>query len=121
MKAKLHELVAALAAAKAEEEQARQRRLQIEEEILALMPSKDEGTVTDKDAGITVTYKLTRTVDTEALQARWLELSAAAQAAFRWKAEVDLRALRTLDEADYKLAAAYITTKPAKPTVTIRS
>ena len=48
----LHELRCAWQAAKALEAKAAQERREIEDAILALLPSKAEGTVTDKDSGI---------------------------------------------------------------------
>lgn len=121
--ANLHELAAAWRAAKAAEAAARDERLAIEEQMLALLPKKDEGSVTDADSGVTVSYKLTRTVDTEALQGAWHELPEHAQRAFRWKADVDLKALRGLQEFDgeaYAAAARFITAKPAKPSISLR-
>jgi hypothetical protein len=50
--ATLHELRCAWQEAKALEAKAAQERRAIEDAILALLPSKTEGTVTDKDSGI---------------------------------------------------------------------
>lgn len=121
--ATLNELAAAWRAAKAAEAAARDERLAIEEQMLALLPKKDEGSVTDADSGVTVSYKLTRTVDAEELQGAWHDLPEHAQRAFRWKADVDLKALRGLQEFDaeaYAAAARFITAKPAKPTINLR-
>jgi hypothetical protein len=121
--ATLTELAAALAAAKAAENAAKNERLLIEEQILTHMDKKDEGTVSDKEAGITVTYKITRTVDTEALQAAWASLPEHAHKAFKWKADVDIRNLRSLkefDEASYAVVTQFVTAKPAKPTVSVK-
>ena len=50
-------------------------------------------------------------------------LGANVQKAFRWKPEIDLRQLRALQELDapaYAEAAKYFTSKPAKPSVTLK-
>lgn len=119
----LHELRAALLAAREAERQAADERLAIEAAIVSLMPAKDEGTVTDKDSGISVTYRLTRSVDTDALRQDWAALPAPVQDAFRWKAEVDARkakAIADVSPADYAALARYVTIKPAKPSITIK-
>lgn len=117
----LQELAAAWRAAKVAEVAATEERRRIEEEMLALMPHKDEGSVTQD--GVTATYKMTRKVDTDALQADWNKLTDSIQQCFRWKADVDtktLRAVQQLDSDAYRIAANYITTTPAKPAITIK-
>ena len=113
-----------LAAAKAQEAQAKQERLQAEEILLTFFPAdKAEGSITDKDHGITVTYGVARKADTDALQTAWMSLSANAQKAFRWSAEVDtrqLKALQDLDPTTSAIVAQYITTTPKKPTITLK-
>jgi len=50
-------------------------------------------------------------------------LGANVQKAFRWKPDIDLRQLRALQELDapaYAEAAKYFTSKPAKPSVTLK-
>lgn len=75
--------------------------LAIEEQMLALLPKKDEGSVTDADSGVTVSYKLTRTVDAKSCKGMARHPPERAQArAFRWKADVDPKALRGLQEFD---------------------
>lgn len=121
--ATLAELKTAWIAAKAAETAAQQERRIIEEAILALLPSKTEGIVTDKDFGITATFKVTRKVDTEALQRQWGMLTEHAQKAFKWKAEVDTKQLKALidfDEAAYRHITSFITTTPAKPAISIK-
>lgn len=118
-------LKAAWLAAKAQETQATEHRRQVEEQILAHFPAdKTEGSIADKDAGITVTYKLTRKVaDSDALGGEWMQLSRNAQSAFRWKADIDtkqFKALQDLDPEGFAQIAKYVTTTPAKPTVTIK-
>jgi hypothetical protein len=121
--ATLAELRAAWLAAKQQEHAAAEERRLIEEAMLAHLPNKREGIVTDKDHGITVTFKLNRKVDTEALQAKWHQLTENAQRAFRWKAEVDMRQLKAisdLDEAASAYISQFITTSPAKPAFSIK-
>lgn len=118
------QLRAMLAAAKDREAQAKKERVQAEESLLAFFPAdKAEGTVTDKDHGITVTYGVSRKADSEALQTAWMGLSANAQKAFRWSADVDTRQLKALAELDpttHGAIAQYITTTPKKPTITLK-
>ncbi len=117
-------LIASLRAAKVAEEQAKDVRQALEEQIVALFPKPAGGEGTEKSDDLTVTFKLNRSVDTEALQTDWTALSANAQRAFKWKAEVDLKQLRALhefDETAYRQAAQFFTAKPAKPSVTLKS
>lgn len=116
----LHELATAWRIARDNEMQANAERLQIEAAILALMPSKLEGTVTDQSTGVTATYRVTRKADTARLQAEWAALDPAVQGAFRWKADVDARALRALDDELMRKAQDYFTTTPAKPGISIK-
>lgn len=122
--ATLAELKTAWLAAKAAEAAAQQERRAIEDAMLAMLPSKTEGTVTDKDSGITAAFKVTRKVDTQALQARWATLPGRAQEAFTWKAEVSTSKLKTLadfDEAAHRAASEFITTTPAKPAISVKT
>ncbi len=117
----LSELVAAWRAAKAAEAAAQAERLRIEEAIVNMVPRKDEGTVTVEN--VSVNFKVTRSVDTEALRQAWSALPASAQSLFRWKAEIDTKAMRAAQEFApdaYKAAAQFITAKPAKPSITIK-
>lgn len=120
----LTQLAAAWQAAKADEKAANARRLEIEEQIVEALPLAVEGTQT-VDAGqyrVKVTHKLTRTVDTKALQLHWNSLSAFAQDVFTWKADLSLPALRRLQENHpdlYPSVAVYVTSKPAKAAVSV--
>jgi hypothetical protein len=121
--ATLAELKTAWLAAKEAETAATEERRLIEEAMLAHLPTKIEGTVTDKDAGISVQFKVTRKVDTEKLQQFWSELPEAAHVAFRWKAEANTTALKSLQEVNpqaYQAVIAFITTSPAKPAFSIK-
>ena len=122
--ATLQELRCAWQAAKALEAKAAQERRAIEDAILAMLPSKAEGTVTDKDSGISVAFKVNRKVDSDALQLAWPSLNTNAQRAFRWKAEIDARQLKALQELDaqtYASIATLITATPAKPAISIKT
>lgn len=122
--ATLHELRCAWMAAKALEAKAAQERRAIEDAILAMLPSKAEGTVTDKDSGVSATFKVNRKVDSDALQLAWPSLNTNAQRAFKWKAEIDARQLKALQELDaptYAAIAPLITATPAKPAISIKN
>lgn len=106
------------------EESAKEDRLGVEAQILAHFPTdKTEGSVTDADAGVTVSYKLTRSVDTDAVQANWDKLTVNAQKAFKWKADLDMKAYRAVQDLDpmsFAQIAAFVTSKPAKPSISVK-
>lgn len=115
-------LVAELRAAKLAEDVAKNHRADIESQIVALFPKQD-GEATVKDAEFSIAYKTTRTVDTEGLQTAWMSLSTNSQKAFTWKATLDLkqfRAIKELDPTAYGQLAAFVTSKPAKPAITLK-
>ena len=119
----LNELKTNWLAAKAAEAAANKERLAIEAGMVAMLPTKLEGTVTDKESGVSVTYRMTRKTDTTALQNDWMHLSQTVQSAFTWKADASARqltAMQELDPAAYALAAKYITSTPAKPSISIK-
>lgn len=119
--AHLPALAAAWLQAKADEDAAKTRRYKIEKKIVAAVPVKDEGT-SNTDLGalrVSVTTKLTRSVDTEALQGAWASLQPTVQKAFNWKADLSVSALKRLDEQEAAQALRYVTTKPAKPAVKV--
>lgn len=114
-------LVAVLKAAKAAEQQASETRLAIESQILAHFPHQDEATI--KEGDLTICYKLTRTVDTTALQSAWQDLPANAQKAFTWKAALDLknfRAIADLDKMAFDAIIPFVSSKQAKPTLSFK-
>lgn len=116
-------LAAAWLQAKADEDAAKARRYEIEAQIIGTVPVKDEGT-SKTDVGalrVSVTTKLTRSVDTEALQTAWASLQPTVQKVFNWKADLSLSALRRLDEQETAQALRYVTTKPAKPAVKVEA
>lgn len=113
-------LIAALRNAKEVEAQANLHRLAIEKQIVARYPQKAgyEGTVKEPD--FSLTFKVTRSIDTEGLQAAWSSLSENAQKAFTWKAGLDTkkyRAIADLDPKGFAQVANFVTTKEAKPTI----
>lgn len=119
----LPDLVERLRKAKTAEALARDVRVGIEEQIVALYAPPADGEGTTKDGDVSIAWKLTRKVDTDALQTAWPDLGPNAQKAFRWKAETDLKQLRALQELDadsHAAAAKFITTTPAKPAITLK-
>jgi len=115
---RLIELRMQLALAQDVEHQARERRLAVEAEILALMPVKHEGTVTDKEVGLSVTYKVTRKLDYEAYQAIAEGLPEGLQCV-DMKPTLNLKSFRALELVDPSLAASFVTESPAKPSISI--
>ncbi len=119
----IEQLIAELRSIKAFEAKAKAERLVIEAKIETLYAKPAGGEGTHNDEEFKIVWKLTRTVDTAAVQNCWDSLNANAQKAFRWKAEVDLsqlRALADLDPTAYAQAAQYITAKPAKPSIELK-
>lgn len=116
-------LAAAWLQAKADEDAAKTRRYEIEKEIIAAVPVKDEGTAKTEVGAlrVSVTTKYTRSVDTEALQTAWASLQPTVQKAVNWRADLSISALKRLDEQETAQALRYITTKPAKPAVKVEA
>ncbi len=117
-------LAAAWVIAKAGEDRAKAERYEIEKAMLALMPSKEEGTVSHGEGSLKVsaTYKLTRKVDATELQGAWTALPEIVQAAFTWKPDVSISQLRALEKANpenYQIALRFITSAPAKPSIKV--
>lgn len=123
--ATLDTLAAAWREAKAAEAAAAARRLEVEAQLVAVLPCPDpEGRVEAPVAGavVKIAYKVTRKVDSEALSGAWNSLTPNQRNCFRWKGDIDLRRLRALQEMvpqDYAGLASFIETKPAKPSVTV--
>lgn len=121
----IEQLVAARIPAKRAEDAAIAHRREIDAAIAAKLPlpaDKDgEGTASQKfDDGLklSIVYGLTRKVSDEAsLKAAWEALPAAVQGAFRWKPEVDVKALKALSAEDRLAAAKFIEAKPSTPSV----
>lgn len=106
---------------KEEERKAIEHRRELDKMIQSLLPKQDEGSVSAKDGDykVTVTYKLDRKLDTSSLQANWMAVPASAQAAVKWKADLSTTSFRALSDQDKGALSAYITTKPASPTVSV--
>lgn len=114
--------MAELRAAKRVEEISKNHRNDIESQIVAMFPTP-HGEATVKQDDLTIAYKTTRSVDTDGLQAAWLGLSANSQKAFTWKASLDLKNFRAVQELDpiaFNELAAFVTSKPAKPSITLK-
>ena len=112
-----------LRAAKKAEFDAKNERIRIESLIVDqyAKPLSNEGTINEDD--FTITYKLDRAVDTDALSRDFEDLPVNAQKAFRWKAEVNttiLRSLADLDPMAYSKITKYITVKSAKPAIKLK-
>lgn len=105
---------------KEKEEEYKAERVAAEAEIAAMLATKDEGT--DKaEAGkyrVTVTSKLTRTLDYEAYLAIESGLPEGVRCV-RLKPELDIKKLRALEMVDPDLPAHFVTTKPAKASVKV--
>lgn len=120
----IQDLVTARIAAKRIEDEAVQKRREIDEQIsLQLSTGKAEGTesmkLPDIGAKVTVTYKVARKVDTDALQERWEFLSEEQRAAFKWSADISVTALRKFEGNDLVAVSKFFESKPASPTIKI--
>ncbi len=89
-------LTAEWLALKHEEKMLQARRRQVEDELLTYAESVPEGTVHLNDR-IKIQFKLTRKIDSEALDAIWDSLPDNLQAAFEWTAVPVLKELRKVD------------------------
>lgn len=105
---------------KKEEKAVADIRIDVENQIAQMVSTKEEGT--DKaEAGefkITVTSKLTRTLDYPA----YLAIENDIPAAFRCvdlKPAINLKKLRTLEMSNPDLIPVFVTTKPAKSAVKV--
>ena len=114
-------------AAKAAERAAAAQRLSIEEQIVVALPGDGpESTAKAEAAGhrIKVTYRVARSVDSDALMALWPSLAAKSQGCFKWKADIKLAELRKVQKylpSEYATLAKLIEAKPAKPSVTVEA
>ena len=99
---------------------------QIEALTKPMVKLKDEGAVSlDVLGAATVTFKreATRTVDTPAVHEKWAEIPEAVQNVFKFKAGIDLKALRALGEEHAVVAAQFYTTDiaPAKMSIAMKA
>lgn len=118
-------LITSLCAAKQMEDAAAAQRLDIEKQILLHYAdqAKTDGSITDKDNGITISYGVTRKVNTDALREAWATLSENMQKAFTWEAKVvtkTLKAIQDLDPRAYAQLSNFITTTPKKTSIQLK-
>lgn len=121
----LTELVAARIAAKRDEDAAIAARRDIDAALAALLkdPAKPEGSISAPagDWKITITYKVDRKVDSDALSKAWATLPKDVQDSFKWSAGVSVSALRKLSLVDAGKAAVFVTAKEASPSIEIKA
>ncbi len=106
------------------EDDARASRVAAEARLVSMVEARDEGTIHEEDGGVkvTVTFKVTRTVDADRVVADWNSLPPVIHDAFVWKPDLVLKQMRALEAANpdaYAILAQYLTAKPAKPSVKI--
>jgi hypothetical protein len=111
--------------AKREEDAAVERRRALDMLIAERLadPTKPEGSVTRKtgEFKVSVSFGVTRKVDTPAVQAAWEALPAEVKEVFKWKAEVVTAELRKLEASDLARAGKFITTTPSTPSIKIEA
>jgi len=121
----LQELVAARIAAKRAEDEAIKARREVDAQIAELMrdAQKLEGSISQRLDGykVTVTYKLDRKVDTDALTKSWEKLPLDVQAAFKWTADLSVSEFRKLEGKAQINASQFFTTKEASPSIKIEA
>ena len=100
---------------KREEKLIQSRRREIEDELLAHVATVPEGTV-HINGSLKVQFKLTRKVDSDALDKIWDELPDNIQAAFEWEAKPVLKELRKV-ENDLRLEGI-VSESSGRPTFT---
>lgn len=110
--------------AKRSEDEARAQRLEVEAQIVALVGVKDEGVTSFENDQFKVktTGKVTRSVDTGAIQDVWEVLPEEVKKCFKWEAKLDTKEFRHLCSMRDDLAShlnKYITSKPAKPSISV--
>lgn len=110
--------------AKEAEAAAKDRRIQVESQITELVGFAEEGT-TNAEGNlfkVKTVGKLTRSLDDKALQLDWDELPDEIKKCVKWKSALDttkLRALEAMRDDLIPVMAQYMTTKPAKPSVSV--
>ena len=82
---------------KREEKAMQARRREVEDELLAYVATVPEGTIHLNDR-IKIQFKLTRRVDSDALDKIWDELPDNIQAAFSWEAKPVTKELRKVQD-----------------------
>lgn len=114
-----------LEAAKRTERLATEARIRSEQELIALVPMKDEGSLTTRTDGwkVTVTGVVNRSVDQAALDAVRSSMPAGLfDQAVRYKPELITAGVRHLQQNEpdaYALLAQAFTARPGKPGVVV--
>jgi hypothetical protein len=111
--------------AKAAEDQARALRISIEEDLIAELGAKSEGSITHTvgDYKVTLTGRINRRLDEKVWSAIVDEIPEDLRPV-KYKAEIDTRGLRYLQEhepAVYATVARAITAAPGKAGVTVKA
>ena len=112
----MKDLISNYLKAKADEDAAHEKRVAAEEDIAESMDLKPEGTTTLKTDGykVSVTTKLTRTLDYERYQEQRFE-----SGFVDMKPTINLTKLRAVSLTSPERVAACITVKPAKTSVKV--
>lgn len=110
--------------AKRTEDTAKAKRLEIEAQIVQMVGVKDEGVTAYEDDAfkIKTTGKVTRSVDTGAVQSAWEVLPDEVKKCFKWSASLDTKEYRALCSMRNDLIPQlnqYITSKPSKPSISV--
>ncbi len=125
MSSELHTLAAELVAAKKAEHMAKDNRIRIEEDLIALLGAKEEGSQSH-DAGeytVTITGKLNRSADWDELD-KAIESVPVSMRPIKVKRELDTKGLRWLEAHRpdlYRVISKALIVKPAKTAVAIRA
>ena len=99
---------------------AKEERAMLEEQLAEEISDRVEGTasLTAGSYKVTVTSKLTRTLDYPAYQAIENDIPEGVRCV-KFEPKLDLKKLRAMDAVRPGFSAAFITTKPARPSVKI--
>ena len=119
-------LVERLERAKADEIDARDRRIDAEQQIISAAGfDKAEGSASyrdadDKEVRVTLTQPVNRSVDAAAWLSIEADLPKEIREVVRWKPEVSITSFRALDGTGLALVAPAITSKPGKISVEVK-
>ena len=119
----LKELCRQRVLAKKAEDEAVAARKAIDADIAKLMrtPGLTEGTASEKLEGfkVSVSYGITRKLDTKKLQSDWDKITAPVRACINWKADLSTTAFRALDQDNLLALSNYMESKESSPTVKV--
>lgn len=118
----IDKLVLSLSAAKKAEDDAKSKRIEAEEALIALLGCKEEGAQTHKGENfkVTITGKVNRTLDVAAWDSIKLHIPETLRPV-KYKPEIDVTGLKWLKENEpgvYATACQAISAKPGKASVT---